>query len=85
MRKYKKIEKKIIETKQILTKATCDFCKKEFKINKDLNSAEELTSFYIKFGYGSKYDMETWYFDICDKCAEELKNKYKPNIQCQYC
>ena len=34
-------------------------------------------SFEIQFGYGSKFDYETWKFDICDDCAEKYFMKFK--------
>jgi hypothetical protein len=39
-------------------------------------------SFQLNFGYGSKFDEQTWTFDLCEKCLEEFIHTFqiKPDI-----
>lgn len=41
----------------------------------------EYQSFYIAWGYMSKYDTEEWKFDLCQKCIEEIVSKFKIPIE----
>jgi hypothetical protein len=35
---------------------------------------EEGESFAISFGYGSRFDLETWYLTLCDDCCQGLND-----------
>jgi len=71
MKKYKEITQQIQTHK--LQKLICDGCGKES--NNDYDT--DITSFNIEFGYGSKFDTETWYFDLCDECMERTFNEIR--------
>lgn len=34
-------------------------------------------SFQLNFGYGSKFDEQTWTFDLCEKCLEEFIHTFQ--------
>jgi hypothetical protein len=59
--------------KEVPDTIICDFCGcslKKFDVD-----FWEGSSFTLTFGYQSKFDGEKWKFDICDDCAEKLKEK----------
>lgn len=71
MREFKKETEEV--EKQVVTSAKCDWCGKEFLKDK---YTEIGTSFCVWFGWGSRFDADTFYFDICDDCFEkELEPK----------
>jgi hypothetical protein len=37
----------------------------------------EIHEFNVGFGYGSKYDMESWQFDLCDDCLTDLVKSFR--------
>jgi protein-arginine kinase activator protein McsA len=68
------IKTKIIRVdKEVPDIITCDFCGTTLK-KFDVDFWEG-THFTLDFGYHSKFDTEKWEFDICDECAEKLKEK----------
>lgn len=71
MREYretKKVEKQIEEVS-----AACNKCGKKFEKNKsDLCWDAQLHNFGVSGGYGSEYDMESFDFDLCEECVNEL-------------
>lgn len=77
-----KIKEKIkLETeKEIIKKAFCDFCGKEFdKITVECGGYGRLM---LGFGYGSSFDDDTFVLEICDSCflkmfGEKLKEQLK--------
>ena len=77
--RYVKLEKSDMIVTHVV-KTECDFCKKICSRSVNANSDEtglNGASFDIQFGYGSKFDYETWRFDICDECAEKHLMKFK--------
>jgi hypothetical protein len=54
-------------------KITCNCCGKVAKHP----DCTDITPIDIEFGYGSEHDGETWSFDLCDVCVEELVSKFK--------
>lgn len=56
---------------------TCNSCGKEF-IAEGNNPcwANTIHSFDIDFGYGSKHDMDTWTWDLCEDCIEQIVKKF---------
>lgn len=74
MRKMKEITKVVHEDKAII----CNKCGKEV----DLENADDFEEnlfhpFKVSFGYGSKFDLETWYFDLCEDCLLEFVETFK--------
>lgn len=68
------IKTKIVKVnKEFSDKILCDFCGRKFKCFMDV--CFEGAHFVLTFGYPSKFDDERWEFDICDECAEKLKEK----------
>lgn len=79
MKEVKKIIEEKVKFKTI--SITCNKC-----WNKETWKMAELwmnwySEFNVMFGYGSKHDWDTWSFDLCDDCLENIiKNfKYKPS------
>ncbi|WP_251552389.1 hypothetical protein [Neobacillus muris] len=79
MREYELVEKKVREYE--LKSVTCNKCGKTKKITSEDYQKEweaaEFQSFSCSFGYGSKFDMEEWNFDLCEDCLEEIVNSFK--------
>ncbi|WP_137743412.1 hypothetical protein [Robertmurraya siralis] len=72
--------KTITETREKETgyTAICNMCGKEniFEENDDsLN--DDTQHIELHFGYGSKFDMERWSFDLCDDCLIEIVKQFK--------
>ena len=65
MKVTKSVTKEIAETEVVET--VCNFCCK-----RNTDEFDDISSFTIQFGYGSKHDGDTWQLDICDKCADKL-------------
>ena len=66
----------VIELEQdTLVSIQCDRCGKEVEPEDGITS--DITTCNLVFGYGSKFDCETWEIDICDDCAEELVASFK--------
>ena len=55
-------------------KVTCDKCDKEIK---------ESAWFHVRdtWGFGSKYDEETWEFYLCEDCLEEIVKIHKIKVR----
>ena len=66
------------------SKRTCNRCEMVYDLEFFLEDwrIDHIHEFKIFFGYGSKYDEETWRFDLCEKCIEEIVGdfKIKPEI-----
>ena len=59
-----------------ITNIICDFCGRHFQFD------DAISEGVIEFGYGSKYDGDRVYFDICDDCFDKiLKNKISEWIE----
>ena len=54
-------------------KVSCNMCG---KVAKHLDCTD-INDLQFEFGYGSKYDMETWSFDLCDGCVDTLIKNFK--------
>jgi hypothetical protein len=61
--------------RNIEIKRICNRCGLEISSDKD--EAENIQSFEISFGYFSNHDTESWHFDLCDKCIEEIVKSFK--------
>jgi hypothetical protein len=81
MREY--TEKEIInkEIKRQETKVICNKCgTTQDLFGEDYErewQANEFQSLSCYFGYGSRYDMESWQFDLCEDCLTELIKTFK--------
>ncbi|WP_413986405.1 hypothetical protein [Paenibacillus polymyxa] len=71
--------KEITETKVVVIDEIiiCNKCGKKYrKLTEDGKENyfwnHLIHKFNIGFGYGSKYDMEHWEYDMCEDCVEEL-------------
>lgn len=75
--KVKTVTKQVLE----LSSITCNKCGKTHELHGEEHQrewqAEEFQGFSCSFGYGSKYDMETWSFDLCESCLKEFVNTFK--------
>jgi len=68
MREYETKERVIHETKIVNVK--CNKCKKES--SKEMWGEVLFQQFGCSFGYGSRYDMESWSFDLCEDCLTDI-------------
>ena len=80
MREFEEIEVKT--KKEIPISATCNKCgnSKVLEGKDEYNrqwKLEKFQSFLISFGYGSKFDMEDWEFDLCEKCLVDIVRTFK--------
>ncbi|MCU9612520.1 hypothetical protein OEV98_02945 [Caldibacillus lycopersici] len=79
MKKYDVVEKKVTEYE--LLSVTCNKCGKTKQLTGDNDErqwdAEQFQSIICSFGYGSKFDMEKWSFDICEDCLVEFVASFK--------
>ena len=71
MRKYKTINAPTV----VETSITCNKCGKVYDLEEQ--DLEEWQAFFIheltvRFGYASKFDGDTWNFDLCENCLEEM-------------
>lgn len=62
-------------TEPVTTAIKCDRCGKDLMENH--YGDQEGTSFTLDFGYGSRFDLDRWEFDICDDCAGWLREQFK--------
>jgi hypothetical protein len=81
MKEYKEI--KVEETKFIPESITCNKCGKSEKLTGDEWQSNTFHSINLHFGYGSKFDMDIWKFDVCEDCLVEFVKSFKhePEIQ----
>jgi len=77
MRKIKTIK---IETEEkVIDKAFCDFCGGEFDECNVSSNGFGTVGFH--FGYGSGFDDDSFYLDICDDCfRKEFSDKLKDQM-----
>lgn len=73
----KTFEEVVVEVKEELpTSITCNKCGKSTKLQgEDYErewQANSYQSLYCHFGFGSKFDTETWEFELCEKCLIEF-------------
>lgn len=73
MREYK--EETVVQ--ETLSTVTCNMCGNEEDYYNSPFYDELTQGFEIRFPYGSKYDNETWSFDLCDKCLTNLVKTFK--------
>lgn len=74
MRKKKETTQVVYEDQAII----CNKCGKEVDLEKANDFEENLFhSFKVSFGYGSKYDLELWSFDLCEDCLLEFIDTFK--------
>lgn len=76
MRKYNK------ETKTILEEMTCNKCGKQIKVENGIVKEGVYSSEY-NWGYFSGKDGQQHVFDLCEKCYEDIIEKFliKPEIK----
>lgn len=78
MREYTVEEKNVTLYDKVLTKAVCNRCGKEVTNKKESPwEVNEIHNITIDFGYGSKFDLQTWNFDLCDECLEGFVKTFK--------
>lgn len=64
-----------------ICKKICNKCGKEFLNNSSFDWDAQIINFNINFNYGSKYDTETWIFDLCENCLENEIKTFKYPIE----
>lgn len=75
MRRYQKV--KVTEEKYVVDSVVCNKCGKEIPIRHDEFDQEGIYGFSVCFGFGSKYDLEKWSWDLCESCLEDLVFSFK--------
>jgi hypothetical protein len=82
---YEEKEVKQIEKVAVSKSVTCNKCgtvrelKNEgnwYETDEDM-FASDVHNVSLGFGYGSKFDMESWNFDLCDDCLESVVRSFK--------
>ncbi|PKR83536.1 hypothetical protein [Heyndrickxia camelliae] len=86
MRRETVEEKEVVKIEKVTTSKTviCNKCGTT-QVNNNWNppSAEEyyfsndIHNIQLGFGYGSRFDNESWNFDLCDSCLESLVKTFK--------
>lgn len=74
MREYRSQE--IVEKRQMLVSTTCNKCGDVDELGNDTPN-KHMNQFSTSFGYGSKYDMESWAYDLCEDCLTDLIKSFK--------
>jgi hypothetical protein len=79
MRDYNQYHEQVLKTK--LKTVSCNKCGKEHETNGDFYNDEIKTNLFhelfISFGYPSKYDCESWSFDLCEDCLVNFVESFK--------
>jgi hypothetical protein len=74
-------EKKVTMVEEVIIEESicCNKCGKEYKKSHEEQYCwdAKMQSFSASFGYGSKYDMEHWQFDLCEDCLVEIIKSFK--------
>lgn len=74
MREYKTIKQTV--DVNVLQSVTCNKCGSH-SVENDQSCNQEYQTFQTSFGYGSRYDMESWRFELCEDCLTELVKSFK--------
>jgi hypothetical protein len=78
------MKEKITETKTVseekVTAITCNCCGKT-ETGEHIDYDSTITSVDISFGYGSRFDTDTWKMDLCDDCLEKWVSTFKHPIE----
>ncbi len=81
MRTYEEKEVVLTRMERLPLSVTCNKCGKTAGLQgEDYErewGANEFQRFSLHFGYGSRYDMESWGFDLCEDCLTELIRTFK--------
>ena len=83
MREYKIINApKRVESKVVCNKCGATYDDEKSEYGYETWQWDTIHYFKINFGYGEIHDLESWSFDLCEKCIEEITStfKIKPNI-----
>jgi len=73
MKKYKTVQ---LPVEQLET-MTCDVCKKDFDVVKDILEVQEFTYIHFRGGYDSVFgDSVEVKLDICQHCLKEKLGEY---------
>jgi len=58
----------------------CDKCGKTAKGETEMMWSD-INEIAIDFGFGSKFDGETWSFELCDDCVEDTLKDIMSNVK----
>lgn len=60
----------------VLLDAVCDKCGNDITVNAHTAYQRNIAGGKVEvtFAYGSQHDMDTWEAELCDDCAEKLKD-----------
>jgi hypothetical protein len=77
MRKSITEQKEITKVVEVVVSESvqCNKCGKECDKGEEFN--ENMNNFYFGFGWGSRYDGETWDFDLCEECLVDIIKSFK--------
>jgi hypothetical protein len=80
-------EKEVKKVEKVITSkiVTCNKCgeSRELKENGNWYDSDEdlfandIHNFSLGFGYGSRFDMDHWDFDLCDNCLDSIIKTFK--------
>jgi|SaaInlStandDraft_4_1057021.scaffolds.fasta_scaffold20813_4 hypothetical protein len=71
----KTITETVERTEEIVVSLTCNCCGKTYT-HDDVDMGD-ITNIDFSFGYGSRFDLQHWDFDICDDCIEAWVKTFK--------
>lgn len=66
--------------KEKLTEICCNKCGRATKFEDDSDtdySINEYQTINVGFGYGSRFDMQSWSFELCEDCLVDLLKTFK--------
>jgi hypothetical protein len=79
MKKFETI--KIEQLKNVPNAITCNKCGKTEELSgNEFDRGMQSCQFQtidVAFGYGSKFDMDDWSFDLCEECLVDLVRTFK--------
>lgn len=76
MRTYKTI----MYPKQFESRIVCNKCGHEMDLDKEEYEefmTDTIHEFKVSYGYGSEHDLQSYSFDLCENCLDELYRSFK--------
>lgn len=67
-------KQEVTEIKDIAISITCNCCGKE---SEQIQYNEEYQEINLSFGYGSRFDMESWTIHLCEDCLVNYVKCFK--------
>lgn len=65
----------VTEEKEVIKSISCDFCGKTIDASDVFDLDNVFATIKWTAGFGSSFDMTTFYLDLCDNCMNTLSKK----------